>query len=81
MCMCVHKRKDRFWRKALCDSLGLKNYIKIFDKFKLWLGSHNTDLWIPDLFQRLEKPFAGYCSGERETQAVDMAGQSYSIHL
>lgn len=81
MCMCVHKRKDRFWRKARCDSLGLKKYIKIFDKFKLWLGSHNTDLWIPDLSQCLGKPFAGYGPGKRETQAVDLAGQSYSIHL
>lgn len=42
--------------KALRDSLGLKKYIKIFDKFKLRLGRHSTELWIPDLSQGLGKP-------------------------
>lgn len=69
------------FEKALCDSLGLKKYITIFDKFKLWLGPHGTNLWLPDLFQGLGESVSGYCTGERETQAPDLAGQSYSIHL
>ena len=67
--------------KALCGLLGLKKYIKIFDKFKLCLGPHSTSLWIPDLSQGLGKPVSGYCTGERESQALDLAGHSYSIRL
>lgn len=76
---CVFKK----WvlEKALFDSLGLKKYIKILDEFKLWLGPHSSNFWIPDLSQGLGELVSGYCMGEREIQALDSAGQSYSIYL
>lgn len=80
-CVCLNLKEGWVLEKALCDSWGLRKYFKIFDKFKLGLGPHSTNLWIPDLSQGLGKPVPGCCPGKREIQALSWAGQSYSIHL
>ena len=66
--------------KALCGSLGLKKYIKIFDKFKLCLGPHSTSLWIPVLSQGLGKPVFGYCTGDT-TLGVFLPGLFWLLNV
>ena len=79
---CVTRvHKEMVLEKALCDSLGLKKCITIIWQAQIMAGPHSTELWIPDLFQGAGQSVSGYCAGERETQALELAGQSYSIHL
>lgn len=75
--------QEEVWvlEKALCDSLGLK----IFDKFKLWLDPHSTNLWIPDLSQCLAKPICGFCMREKlklwtwQVKAIQFISKSLQI--